>query len=133
MRYLIFTLPLLAACNGSGTVSDGPDPIAFAGGTPWVCDTGAALRTEQQGSAIGLVLDDGRALSLPRVQSTGGGTTYGADGWVWFAQGDTAILTEQGGQKNCRRASQAEYDEAFRKRQPLIGQDPVAGFNPPTQ
>lgn len=29
--------------------------------------------------------------------------TYAADGWVWFVDGDRAVLTEQGGQKNCRR------------------------------
>lgn len=79
-----------------------PDPIAFAGGTNWACDDGSAVRTQLQGTAtMGLVLGDGTPLALPEVPGPTG-NRYAADGWVWFTNGGTAILTQQGGQINCR-------------------------------
>ena len=102
----------------------------FEGGTPYVCDTGSAVRAQLQGGSMGLVLDDGRALSLPRVTGATTGTTYGSEGWVWFTTGDSAILTEQGGQQNCRVSTLAEYEAAWEARQSRIGVEPVGGFIP---
>ena len=92
-------LVLLAAC--APVAEETPTPVAFAGGTAWRCDDGQSIRTQQNGDRLGLVLGDGTPLDLPAVQ-TPAGLRYAADGWVWFRRGDGAILTQQGGQTNCR-------------------------------
>ena len=89
-----------------GTLEDGSDnPSVRGSGTRYDCDTGATVFAERRGATMLISLADGRNLALPRVDATGGGTRYAESGWVWFATGDRAVLTEQGGQANCRVAS----------------------------
>ena len=125
--------PLLACSPVTDEIAfeDAETPgAAFVGGTTYVCDTGEAIRTQSRGASIVIALDNGNALTLPRVSGFGAGTTYAADGWVWVVRGESAILTQQGGQSNCDVASQEEYDAAFERRQALPPGPPVAGFNP---
>ncbi|MBM2576804.1 MliC family protein [Jannaschia sp. Os4] len=98
----ILPLLLLVACAPAPEQEE-VVPVAFAGGTPFLCDDGQTIRTQLRGDRLGLVLGDGTPLDLPAVQ-TPAGLRYAADGWVWFRRGDNAILTQQGGQVNCRIA-----------------------------
>ena len=112
MRYVIPVLFLgLAACQ---PVTDNPpidagfdgggafaqNPSVAGSGTRYDCDTGETVFAEVRGRQALISLDDGRNLALPRVD----GNRYAGDGWVWFVSGSDAVLTEQGGQRNCRTA-----------------------------
>lgn len=107
-------------------------PVAFAGGAAYTCDDGQTIRVERRAGSLGIMLGDGTPLDLPRVQTLDG-TRYAADGWVWFESGPTAILTQQGGQANCRIAAGPRPAPAAPRATSTLDFPPNIAPNPPRQ
>ena len=109
MKRAVPLLMILAACDPAGAppitnVEDPPARIPTGSGQRYDCDTGATFFANNGATGALVTLDTGEALQLPRVGSSAGGTQYAANGVVWFVQGSRAVLTERGGQINCRVA-----------------------------
>jgi membrane-bound inhibitor of C-type lysozyme len=106
MSRIAFLAPtILAACVPAvppNLAAPQVDPIPVTQGSLafYACDDGQTIGTRLAPGRVALTLGDGTPLDLPLIQ-TPGGPRYAADGWIWFTDGDRAILTQQGGQTNC--------------------------------
>ncbi|WP_308916784.1 MliC family protein [Jannaschia sp. LMIT008] len=96
----------LTACDPAEPLPDDPS-AAIPSGPPtgatrsYECDTGVTLTASRDAGSAQLRLETGEVLRLPRIPEAAP-TTYASDGFVWFVQGNRGVLTDRGGQKNCR-------------------------------
>jgi hypothetical protein len=106
MSRLALLAPLvLAACvpappSNIAAPDVAPIPVPTGALAFYGCDDGQTIGKRLGARSVALTLGDGTPLDLPLIQ-TPGGPRYAADGWIWFTDGDSAILTQQGGQTNC--------------------------------
>ena len=91
------TPPIVVGASAS-TPTPGPAP---SGGTPYLCDTGERIAVAYRGRSAVVNLPDGRSRTLPAVESASG-ARYAEPGLVWFVEGPSGILTDRGGQAQCR-------------------------------
>ena len=66
------------------------------------CDNGSTINSTASDRSATISLDDGTNIRLDRIDTPSDARRYSDGGYVWFVDGDDAVLTERGGQLNCR-------------------------------